>query len=291
MNSASSSNTAEAVLIRLDDVHVIYGDVCALDVPAWTVRPGERVFLLGRSGSGKTTLMRVLKNRVQPTTGRAECFGRNVATATNGARRNLQRRVAMVDQEFHLVPRMRVVENVLTGCLGRVGTLRSLLGWYPAAEWAKAEKILREVGLEGLGNRRIETLSGGQRQRAAIARALMQESEIILADEPVSNLDPELAEDALELLVDCVARRNVTLIVSLHQPALAKKFATRLVGLADGQVIFDGPPEELTDAAADRVYRSTLPADMMKPEGIEHDSSTKTVADAPDAPHLRVLER
>ena len=290
MNSASSSNSA-AALVRLDDVHVIYGDVCALDVPVWTVGAGERVFLLGRSGSGKTTLMRVLKGRVRPTTGRADLFGGNAVAASRRERRSLQRRIAMVDQEFHLVPRMRVVENVLTGALGRVGTLRSLLGWYPAAEWAKAEKILREVGLDGLGNRRIETLSGGQRQRAAIARALMQESEIILADEPVSNLDPELAEDALELLVDCVARRNVTLIVSLHQPALAKKFATRLVGLANGCVIFDGPPEELTDAAADRVYRNTLPEDMMKPGGIPDDGSTAAVADSPDAPHLRVLER
>lgn len=294
MNSASSSKTAP--LIRLDDVHVIYGDVCALDLPAWSVGPGERVFLLGRSGSGKTTLMRVLKGRVRPTTGRAELFGSNVIATSSGGRRRLQRRIAMVDQEFHLVPRMRVVENILTGCLGRVGTFRSLLGWYPAAEWAQAERILGEVGLDGLGNRRIETLSGGQRQRAAIARALMQESEIILADEPVSNLDPELAEDALELLVDCVSRRNVTLIVSLHQPALAKKFATRLVGLADGQIIFDGPPEDLTDAAADRVYRNTLPEDMMKPETImtevsESDTAPKPKTQPAEAPNLRVLER
>ena len=132
-------------------------------------------------------------------------------------------------------------------------------GSYPAAEWERAEEILAEVELDGLGERRVETLSGGQRQRVAIARALMQEAEILLADEPVSALDPELAEDALELLVDCAARRGVTLVVNLHQPALARRYASRLVGLANGRLIYDGTPQGFTAEDAEWVYRGRKP--------------------------------
>lgn len=289
--ASSSPKLHEQPFIELSDVHVIYSGVCVLDIERWTVQRGERVFLLGRSGSGKTTLMRVVKGRVKPNTGRARILGDDPAAGGRAERRAIQRRIAMIDQEFYLVPRMRVIENVLTGCLGRVPTWKSILGWYSTAEWEKAEKILREVGLYGLGGRRVETLSGGQRQRAAIARALMQESDVILADEPVSALDPELAEDALELLVECVERRGVTLIVSLHQPALARKFATRLVGLADGKIIYDGPPEGLTGDISDKVYRSTLPYDMMKPTGTGHDAASEAMAQKNAAPTLRVLDR
>ncbi len=289
--------SAQNGIIRIDGLHVIYGDVCVLDVPSLEFRSGERVFLLGRSGSGKTTLMRVAKGRLKPATGTCRVAGGDPRSASRAERRQIQRRIAMIDQEFYLVPRMRVIDNVLSGCLGRVGRFRSLLGWYPVAEWEKAEQILAEVGLKGLGNRRVETLSGGQRQRAAIARALMQEAEVILADEPISNLDPELAEDALELLVECVERRGVTLVVSLHQPSLAKRFATRLIGLADGAIIYDGPPEKLTDEIAHRVYRETLeddtvrPKDTARPKGEEHDDAAPGMAKPASPPNLRVLDR
>jgi phosphonate transport system ATP-binding protein len=166
----------------------------------------------------------------------------------------------MIDQEFFLVPRLNVIDNVLHGCLGRVPPLQSLFGWYPPAEWEKAESILDEVELQGFGRRRVERLSGGQRQRAAIARALMQEADVILADEPVSNLDPELAEDALELLVACTRRRGVTLAVNLHQPSLARRFATRILGLADGRLAYDGPPEKFDEAAAAFLYTGVAAA-------------------------------
>ena len=119
----------------------------------------------------------------------------------------------------------------------------------------RAEAILREVELIQLSDRKIDTLSGGQRQRTAIARALMQESEIILADEPVSNLDPELAEDALGLLNECVQRRGVTLVVNLHQPSLARRFADRIIGLSEGRIVYDGPPKDFTAAEAAFLYQ------------------------------------
>lgn len=250
---------AAAPVVRLEGIHVLFGRTLALDLEKLEIGAGERVFVLGHSGSGKTTLSRLIKGRLKPSTGRVRVLEVDPATSEARARRAIQRRVAMIDQEFHLVPRLSVVGNVLHGCLGRVKPWKSLLGWYPAEEWDKAEAILEEVGLEGLGHRRIETLSGGQRQRAAIARALMQEAEVILADEPVSALDPELAEDALELLVECVARRGVTLMVNLHQPELARRFASRLVGFANGRLVYDGPPPGFTDDDAELVYRGYRP--------------------------------
>lgn len=252
-----------SAVMELDKVHVLYGSVCALDVERLAVLAAERVFVLGPSGSGKTTLARLVKGRLKPSTGTVRVQGQDPA-GTGAERRVIQRHVAMIDQEFFLVPRSSVVGNVLHGALGRVTPWKSVLGWFPPREWEKAEAILDEVGLDGLGGRRIETLSGGQRQRAAIARALMQEAEIIVADEPVSNLDPELAEDALELLVNCVARRGVTLLVNIHQPELARRFATRLIGLSAGKVVYDGPPEGFTAEKAEFLYRR--PEKEEKPE-------------------------
>lgn len=247
-----------APLIELDSVHVLYGATLALDIERLEIGSGERIFVLGHSGSGKTTLARLIKGRLRPSTGTVRVLGRDPAAVRD--RRRRQRRVAMIDQEYFLVPRLTAVDNVLQGALGRVSPWMSLFGWYPPAEWAKAESVLAEVELDGLGNRRVETLSGGQKQRTAIARALMQEADIILADEPVSALDPELAEDALELLVACVARRDVTLVVDLHQPELARRYATRFLGLAHGRLIYDGPPDGFTDEIAEIVYRGR-PAD------------------------------
>ena len=241
-------------VVKLQGVHVIYGAQCVLDIDRMEIGPGERVFVLGRSGSGKTTLSRLIKGRLKPSTGAVDVLGQDPATSDRAERLAVQRRIAMIDQEFHLVPRLSVGDNVLHGSLGRVSTWKSLLGWYPNSELEKALSILAEVGLEGMEDRRADTLSGGQRQRTAIARALMQEADIILADEPISNLDPELAEDALEVRVGCASRRGVTLVVNLHQPSLAAKFATRLIGLHQGQIIYDGPPERFTAEDASFVY-------------------------------------
>ena len=284
ISPSGDGETLEAPVIRLEAIHVLYGRTLALDLEALEIGAGERVFIFGHSGSGKTTLARLIKGRLKPSTGQVRVLGADPAESK--ALRSIQRRVAMIDQEFHLVPRLTVVGNVLNGCLGRVTPWKSLLGWYPAAEWEKAEMILEEVGLENLGHRRIETLSGGQRQRAAIARALMQEADVILADEPVSALDPELAEDALELLVECVARRGVTLLVNLHQPELARRFASRLVGLANGGLVYDGPPEGLTDDDAEFVYRGYR---REKSEEEQDDQATSGVEASTSHPDLRLV--
>ncbi len=287
MDSSNPSSRTRHV-IDLEGVHIIYDRTCVLELERLQIAQGERVFLIGRSGSGKTTLLRVIKDRVKPATGRVRVMGLELGK-TNGAERPaIQRRIAMIDQEFHLVPRMRVISNVLNGCLGRVSPWKSLLSWYPRSEWKKAEEILKEVGLEDVEDRRVETLSGGQRQRTAIARALMQKADIILADEPISNLDPELAEDALELLVECADRRGVTLVVSLHQPSLARRFATRLIGLVEGRIIYEGTPEEYTEEVARRVYLGVLPEKVTAQEATD-DGSLQTMAKKADPPNLRLL--
>jgi len=234
---------------------VQYGKVKALNIGELLIERSERIFVLGRSGSGKTTLSKLIKGRIEASGGEVNVLGLDPFEAQHVQRRKSQQRIAMIDQEFFLIPRLSVVNNVLLGCLGRVSPWKTYFGWYPADEWEKAESILNEVGLRGIGHRRVETLSGGQRQRAAIARALMQEADIILADEPVSNLDPEFAVDVLKLLVDCAERRAVTLLVNIHQPSLARKFASRFIGLADGKVIYDGPPISLTADDEEFIYR------------------------------------
>ena len=254
-------------VVELHDLHMLFNTVCALDIGSLRIQRAERVFVLGRSGSGKSTLSRLIKGRLKPSTGRVSVLNRDpLQGRTRGSGRGA-RRVAMIDQEFHLIPRLSVVDNVLTGCLGRVAGWRSLVGWYPEEELGKAESILREVNLNSMAHRRVETLSGGQRQRTAIARALMQEADVILADEPVSNLDPELAEDALDLFVECVRRRKVTLVVNLHQPSLARKFASRIIGLSDGCVVYDGPPENFTEEAAAFLYQAPEDDKVISLEG------------------------
>ncbi|MDY7094406.1 MAG: ATP-binding cassette domain-containing protein [Acidobacteriota bacterium] len=289
--SSVSAGFSKASVLRLENVHLLYGRTLALDIPHLEVAPGERVFVLGHSGSGKSSLSRLIKGRLRPSTGRVEVLGEDPAAGPGRRRREIQRRVAMIDQEFFLVPRMSVVANVLTGALGRVPRLPSLFGWYPAEAWRQAESILREVGLQELAERRVETLSGGQRQRAAIARALMQEADVVVADEPISSLDPELAEDVLELLVQCTARRGVTLMVTLHQPELARRFASRFLGLADGRVVYDGPPEGFRQEHAEEIYRSVDRGDDSESGGDrdDGDGAAAAMATALPGPGLRLV--
>lgn len=276
-------------VIEIKDLKVSYDGTEVLNIPELRVAPAERVFVLGRSGSGKTTLSRVIKGRLAPSAGQASMLGLDPNSASTQLRRELQRRVAMIDQQFFLVPRMTVIANVLSGALARVSPWKSMIGWYPVHEWDKAEAILKEVELDGFGGRRVETLSGGQRQRVAIARALAQEAEIIVADEPISNLDPELAEDALRLLIDCAVRRGVTLIVNLHQPALARRFATRIIGLTEGKIAYDNTAEAFTTADAETVYRVNGKA-MEEVEDFER-KPEEAVADTDRHSVLRLLRR
>ncbi|MFQ5989500.1 MAG: phosphonate ABC transporter, permease protein PhnE [Candidatus Methylomirabilales bacterium] len=209
-----------------------------LDIEELVIRRGERVAVIGPSGAGKTTLLRLINGYVQPEAGQIVVLGHEI-TATSIRRRDIRRRVGFVFQDFNLIERANTFQNVLWGRLGRVYPLSSLMGWFPEADKQTAMKAIVEVDLLEQASQRADTLSGGQQQRVAVARVLAQGAEIILADEPVSNLDPALADDILGLLTEVSERHGATLIMSVHQPALAQRYADRIVTLHQGRIVQD----------------------------------------------------
>lgn len=220
-----------------------------------TVRAGERVAVLGASGAGKSTLLSLLNGSLPATSGQVEVLGTSLAGLPPARLRALQRRIGTISQRLDLVDQVRVLHNVNGGRLGRWSSVRALaaLAW-PRVD-AAAIAALERVGLSWAVHERTERLSGGERQRVAIARLLLQEPELVLADEPVSSLDPTRAAGILELL--CAPALPVTLVVSLHQPELARRHCTRAVGLQAGRLVFDLPAERLDDRVLDDLYTLT----------------------------------
>ncbi|HEX9818395.1 MAG TPA: phosphonate ABC transporter ATP-binding protein [Methylomirabilota bacterium] len=228
--------------------------VRAVDGVDLTVGAGEFVVILGRSGSGKTTFLRAINRLVEPTAGSVRVAGRAVTGAGPAELRAARRQIGMVFQQFNLVRRASVLDNVLAGRLGYVPTLPSLLGRFPARDHDLALACLAQVGLAHLAGRRADTLSGGEQQRVAIARALAQAPSVILADEPTASLDPALTADIMGILKAINAERGLTLVVSQHQLETALAYATRIVGFRAGRVAFDGPPSAVTLAVAEAIY-------------------------------------
>lgn len=242
-------------VLSIRDVKVRYkaDGPLALDLRHLDVKKGERVAIIGQSGAGKTTLLRLINGYVTPESGRIRVFESD-NSAGPIPRRNLGRRVGFIFQHFNMIDRATVFENVLWGRLGVVNPILSILGFFPERDKGLAMKAIKEVGLERQAGQRTDSLSGGQLQRVAIARVLAQEAEIILADEPVSNLDPSLADDILELLGEVSARHGVTLIMNLHQPALAQRHADRIIGLREGKIIFDNEASFLNPIALRSIF-------------------------------------
>lgn len=242
-------------MIQVEHVEVVCGrgrPILALE--SLRIARGERVAVVGPSGAGKSTLLRCLKGFVRPRTGKVEVLGVNFEYANRPARRAANQRVALIYQQFHLVPRLSVLENTLCGRLGRTHRWRSLVGSFTPEDLRVAWAAIVEVGLAEKVHQRADTLSGGEQQRVAIARALAQEPELILADEPVSSLDPAWAADVLELLATIQSRRHATLVMSLHQPDLARRFTERIIGLRGGRLLWDLPAGELTEDALRALY-------------------------------------
>jgi phosphonate transport system ATP-binding protein len=231
----------------------------ALDGIDLRIGAGEFVVILGSSGAGKTTLLRALNRLVEPTAGTVRINGRAVTGAPPVELRAVRRQVGMIFQQFNLVRRLSVLDNVLTGRLGYVASLGSLLGRFPEHDRAFARECLAQVGLAHLAERRADTLSGGEQQRVAIARALAQSPAVILADEPTASLDPALTDSIMDTLRRINLERGLTLVVSQHQLATALAYATRIVGVRAGRVVFDGRPAEVTAAAIERIYGAVAP--------------------------------
>lgn len=239
--------------IRFDVVGKRYaGGTVALDGVTLAIPRGQFCVLLGPSGAGKSTLLRMANALSIPTSGEVAVYGVRLA------RRNLpaiRRRIGMIHQGFNLVPRLSVATNVMTGALPGMSTPRALLGLFPPDLKAKVCALVAAVGLDEMHlDRRADSLSGGQQQRIGIARAFMLDPGIILADEPVASLDPRTGADIMTLLRGQARERGVTVLCSLHQIDLARAYADRIIGLRDGRVVFDGPPERLDRAANARIY-------------------------------------
>jgi phosphonate transport system ATP-binding protein len=228
--------------------------VVAVDGVDLTIGAGEFVVILGRSGAGKTTFLRALNRLVEPTAGVVRVGGRAVTGADAAGLRAVRRQIGMVFQQFNLVRRVSVLDNVLAGRLGWARPLPTLLGRFGAEDRRIALECLAQVGLADFAARRADTLSGGEQQRVAIARALAQAPSVILADEPTASLDPALTGSIMDLLKTIGVRRGLTLIVSQHQLETAVAYATRVVGFRRGRVVFDGAPSALTPAVAATIY-------------------------------------
>jgi phosphonate transport system ATP-binding protein len=226
----------------------------ALHAVDLVVRRGEFVVVLGRSGAGKTTFLRTLNRLVEPTAGSVRVAGRVVTGAGAAELREIRRQIGMIFQQFNLVRRASVLDNVLAGRLGYVPAVPSVLGRFPPADRERARACLAQVGLAHLAGRRADTLSGGEQQRVAIARALAQQPVVVLADEPTASLDPALTSSIMDILATINREHGLTLVVSQHQLDTALAYATRIVGFRQGRVTFDGPPAAVTPAVVREIY-------------------------------------
>ncbi|MEL6796548.1 MAG: phosphonate ABC transporter ATP-binding protein [Planctomycetota bacterium] len=248
-------------LLRVSSLGVRYGNgVRAVRDVSLDVRRGECVAVIGPSGSGKSTLLRCVNRLIRPTEGEVVLDGVRITHASGRALRSVRRRVGMVFQQFNLVQQLPVIDNVLIGWIGGAPALGRCLAQFrrfPAGACERAEACLARVGLADRAASKASQLSGGQQQRVAIARVLMQDPEVILADEPIASLDPASSSRVLTLLREICDERGVPVLVNLHQVDEARRFATRVVGLNAGSVVFDGAPEALDAQQLERIYADT----------------------------------
>ncbi len=232
----------------------------ALDNVSLTVPEGDFVAVIGLSGAGKSTFLRCLNRLVDPSDGQILVGGTDVASLHGRALQHYRRTVGFIFQQFNLVSRLSVLENVLTGRLGYHPTWRGLLGLFSEHDYAIAHRYIRSVGLEEKERTRVSSLSGGQQQRVAIARAMAQEPRLVLADEPMASLDPRLSDVILGLLKRYNEEQGVTVLVNIHVLELAKRYARRILAFNRGQLVFDGPVAALDDALEDDIYAGSLEA-------------------------------
>jgi phosphonate transport system ATP-binding protein len=242
-------------MLAIQDLHKVYptGDR-ALESVTLTLDKDQILSLIGPSGAGKSTLIRCVNRLVEPTSGSIALDGVELTHLSGKDLRRQRRHIGMIFQEYALVERITVMENVLAGKLGYLPLLPSLARRYPAAMVDEALSLLDEVGLADQAEKRADELSGGQRQRVGIVRALMQEPRLLLVDEPTASLDPKTARTIMRLITRMARDRHLPAIINMHDVALAKLFATRIVGLRAGSVVFDGPPDRLSTDVLTTIY-------------------------------------
>jgi phosphonate transport system ATP-binding protein len=210
--------------------------------------------IIGPSGTGKSTLIRCVNRLIDPTAGEIWFEGKDLAKLAGQPLREARRRIGMVFQEYNLVERLTVMENVLSGRLGYMGAWAAWRRQFSDADIQKAFSLLQRVGLSDFANRRADELSGGQRQRVGIARAVMQSPGLLLADEPTSSLDPKTSVEIMEIMRDLAADNNIPVMINIHQVELGKRYAERIIGMSGGLVVYDGAPDGLDGEVLRKIY-------------------------------------
>jgi len=241
--------------LRLEHVAKTYPDgTRALRDISFAVRPGEFVVIIGLSGSGKSTLMRCINRLIEPTAGRIYIDDVDITALSHEEMRRLRRSIGMIFQQFNLVRRSTVLTNVLSGRLGYLPPSFALMNYFPKDEVARAMANLNRVGIPEKARTRADQLSGGQQQRVGIARALMQEPTLLLADEPVASLDPATSHSVLKYVEELNKKDGVTVLCALHFLSLARRYGTRILALKGGEIVFDGLPAEIDERRFKEIY-------------------------------------
>jgi len=244
-------------VLKIEKLSKIYdSSTFALQNVSMVIDPGEFVVVLGKSGSGKSTLLRCINRLVEPTSGRIFIDDKEITGASQSHLRQLRKKIGMVFQQYNLVERFSVQTNVLAGKLASISNTASLLNLFPKTDVDKSRQILNRLGLTGKELQRADKLSGGQQQRVGLARVLMQNPQLILADEPVSSLDPATSNQIMDLLAEFNKKDGVAIICNLHLPSLAKEYGSRIIVLSQGRIVYDGPPAQLSESKLGSFYNS-----------------------------------
>lgn len=231
-----------------------FGAITAVDNVGFRIERPTMVGIIGRSGAGKSTLLRMLNRLTDASDGEVRFDQTDVLTLKRAALRQWRSDCAMIFQQFNLVPRMDVVSNVLHGTLAKRSTVATLFNFYPKDDIDRAIETLERFGMADHAQKRVESLSGGQQQRVAIARALMQAPKLVLADEPISSLDPMNAQIVMQSLRKIHDEDGRTVLVNLHSPEIARQYCDRVIGMRDGRILFDGSPDALTKTETEKIY-------------------------------------
>jgi phosphonate transport system ATP-binding protein len=258
-------------MLEINDLRVVYPNGYeALKSVTMTAENGEIVALIGRSGAGKSTILRCI-NGIQPiTSGRIVLHGQDVSSLQGKELQELRRTIGFIWQEHNLVERLSVMKNVLSGRLGYVSGVESFFHWFGTHHRQIAVDCLERVNMIHRATQRADRLSGGEKQRVAIARAIAQRPQILVADEPVASLDVELSWQVMNDLVRVARSEQVPTLICIHDVELARAFCDRIVGLAQGEIVFNGPPSALDRTALDTIYRFDKPIDLPNPDFDRH---------------------